>query len=50
MTAIRISEVRKLKGLKNISWLTTRQLNKVADALSVNVKAGARWWSCWRPE
>jgi CRP-like cAMP-binding protein len=37
MTAMRISEVRKLKGLKNISWLTTRQLNKVAGALSVNV-------------
>jgi CRP-like cAMP-binding protein len=37
MTAIRVSEVRRLKGLKNISWLTTRQLNKVAGALSVNV-------------
>jgi CRP-like cAMP-binding protein len=37
MTAIRVSEVRKLKGLKNISWLTTRQLNKVAGALSVSV-------------
>src|SRR3977135_520258 len=32
----RASEVRKLKGLKNISWLTTRQLNKLAGALSVN--------------
>src|SRR6202165_2817493 len=32
----RASEVRKLKGLKNISWLTTRQLNKLAAALSVN--------------
>ena len=82
MTATRLSEVRKLKGLKNISWLTNRQLNKVAGALSVNVtekrgqifderdgwtaaiyyypewraspavtvKAGALWWSCWRPE
>ena len=37
MTATRLSEVRKLKGLKNISWLTSRQLNKVAGALSVNV-------------
>lgn len=37
MTATRVSEVRKLKGLKNISWLTTRQLNKVAGALSVKV-------------
>ena len=33
MTAIRASEVRKLKALKNISWLTARQLNKVAGAL-----------------
>ena len=32
----RASEVRKLKRLKNISWLTTRQLNKLAGALSVN--------------
>jgi hypothetical protein len=32
----RASEVRKLKGLKNISWLTARQLNKLAGALSVN--------------
>src|SRR6267378_3502768 len=32
----RASEVRKLKGLKNISWLTTRQLNKLAAALSVD--------------
>src|ERR1700687_3728866 len=37
MTATRVSEIRKLKGLKNISWLTTRQLNKLAGALSVNV-------------
>ncbi|HKN01541.1 MAG TPA: Crp/Fnr family transcriptional regulator [Candidatus Binataceae bacterium] len=37
MTATRASEIRKLKGLKNISWLTTRQLNKVAGALSVHV-------------
>ena len=32
----RASQVRKLKGLKNISWLTARQLNKLAGALSVN--------------
>jgi CRP/FNR family cyclic AMP-dependent transcriptional regulator len=37
MISIRVSEVRRLKGLKNISWLTTRQLNKVAGALSVNL-------------
>jgi CRP-like cAMP-binding protein len=32
----RASEVRKLKGLKNISWLTARQLNKLAGALTVS--------------
>jgi hypothetical protein len=32
----RASEVRKLEGLKNISWLTARQLDKLAGALSVN--------------
>ena len=31
----RAFQVLKLKGLKNISWLTTRQLNKLAGALSV---------------
>jgi hypothetical protein len=34
MTATR--GVRKLQGLKNISWLTARQLKKIAGALSVN--------------
>src|SRR6266478_2951117 len=33
---VRASQVRKLRELKNISWLTTRQLNKLAGALSVN--------------
>src|ERR1700746_785000 len=33
MRAVRISGVRKLRGLKNISWLTSRQLNRLADAL-----------------
>jgi CRP/FNR family transcriptional regulator, cyclic AMP receptor protein len=37
MTSSRNSEVRRLKGLSNISWLTARQLNKVAGALSVNM-------------
>ncbi|MGO9453789.1 MAG: Crp/Fnr family transcriptional regulator [Candidatus Binataceae bacterium] len=37
MNATRVSEIRKLKGLKNISWLTNRQLHKLAGALSVNV-------------
>jgi CRP-like cAMP-binding protein len=32
----RASQVRKLKGLKNISWLTARQLNKLSRALSVD--------------
>jgi hypothetical protein len=32
----RASQVRKLRELKNISWLTTRQLAKLAGALSVN--------------
>ena len=33
MRATRASGVRRLTGLKNISWLTSRQLNKLADAL-----------------
>lgn len=37
MTPSRISEVRRLKELKNISWLTPRQLNKLAGGLSVNM-------------
>src|ERR1700756_556793 len=36
MRAVRISGVRKLRGLKNISWLTARQLNRLADALTMN--------------
>jgi hypothetical protein len=32
----RAYEVRTLKGLKKFSWLTARQLNKLAGALSVN--------------
>src|ERR1700756_5373065 len=37
MKARRISEAVELKGLKNISWLTTRQLERVADALVVSL-------------
>ena len=33
MRAVRVSEIRRLRGLKNISWLTSRQLNRLADAL-----------------
>lgn len=36
MRAAPVSEIRKLRGLKNISWLTTRQLNKLAEALSLS--------------
>lgn len=35
MTAARASAVRKLRGLGNISWLTARQLDKLAGALTV---------------
>src|SRR6266478_6197569 len=36
MHAARASGIRKLRGLKNISWLTSRQLNRVADALTMS--------------
>jgi len=35
MTAARASTVRRLRGLGNISWLTSRQLDKLAGALVV---------------
>jgi CRP-like cAMP-binding protein len=35
MGSAAISELRSLKGLKNISWLTAGQLNKLAAALTV---------------
>ena len=34
MRAVRVSEIRRLRGLKNISWLTSHQLNRLADALT----------------
>jgi CRP/FNR family transcriptional regulator, cyclic AMP receptor protein len=37
MTVARISGARRLRGLKNISWLTGRQLNRVFNALTINV-------------
>jgi CRP-like cAMP-binding protein len=36
MRAGRGSGLRRLRGLKNISWLTSRQLNRLVDALSLN--------------
>jgi CRP/FNR family transcriptional regulator, cyclic AMP receptor protein len=37
MSAVRVLATRKLRGLKNISWLTARQLDKLSDALTVSV-------------
>jgi CRP/FNR family transcriptional regulator, cyclic AMP receptor protein len=37
MTAVRVSGTRRLRGLKNISWLTARQFDKLSDALTVSV-------------
>jgi len=36
MGAVRVSEIRRLRGLKNISWLTSRQVNRLAYALMVS--------------
>ena len=36
MRAKRISGIRRLQGLKNISWLTARQLTRLADALTIS--------------
>lgn len=36
MNAGRAAEIRNLRGLKNISWLSSRQLNRLAAALTVN--------------
>jgi CRP/FNR family transcriptional regulator len=36
MRAVRQSGIRTLRGLKNISWLTGRQLNRLADALRIS--------------
>jgi CRP-like cAMP-binding protein len=36
MRAARGSGVRRLRELKNISWLTSRQLNRLADALTTS--------------
>ena len=36
MRAVRVSGIRRLRELKNISWLTSRQLNRLADALTMS--------------
>src|ERR1039458_7340520 len=36
MRTVRVSGIRRLRGLKNISWLTSRQLNRLADALMMS--------------
>ena len=35
MCVARVSGIRRLRGLKNISWLTSRQLNRVSDELTI---------------
>jgi CRP/FNR family transcriptional regulator, cyclic AMP receptor protein len=37
MTPARASGIRRLRGLKNISWLTARQLDRLSSALTVSV-------------
>ena len=34
MGAVRVSEIRRLRGLKNISWLAPRQLTRLVNALT----------------
>ena len=36
MRAVRMSGIRRLQGLKNISWLTARQLKRLAAALTMS--------------
>jgi CRP-like cAMP-binding protein len=36
MRAVRVSGIRRLRGLKNISWLTSRQLNRLAVVLTTS--------------
>src|SRR5579872_4483176 len=36
MRAVKAPGARKLRGLRNISWLTARQLNRLAEALTVS--------------
>jgi CRP/FNR family transcriptional regulator len=36
MASVRASGIRRLQGLKNISWLTARQLEKLSNALTIS--------------
>src|ERR1700693_510455 len=36
MRALRVSGRRRLRGLRNISWLAARQLNRLAAALTIS--------------
>src|SRR5690242_18943652 len=36
MRAVRMPGIRNLRGLKNIAWLTSRRLNRLADALKIS--------------
>jgi hypothetical protein len=36
MNAERAADIRNLRGLKNISWLSSRQLNRLSDALAIS--------------
>lgn len=36
MGAVQLTGIRRLRGLKNISWLTPRRLNRLADALTMS--------------
>src|ERR1039458_5188233 len=36
MRAVRASGIRRLRGLKNISWLTAYQLEKLSNAMTVS--------------
>ena len=35
MEAKRTVEIRKLRGLKNLAWLSTHQINRLAPALTI---------------
>src|ERR1700736_6218854 len=37
MRTVSASGIRSLRGLKNISWLTSRQLNRLAEALKLSL-------------
>ena len=43
MPSQRISDIRELRGLKNISWLTSRQIHRLADTLTMRQGAEARF-------